>query len=125
MAVAFSPDYQLLASASIDNTVKVWSSINGALKQTLSVQGMINDIEFSNRGTVLETDFRQLGIQFSPNNPSLTIPELLIEDNWISLHGRKVLWLPPVCRPSCSAVRERTVALGHTSGNISLIEFCT
>jgi hypothetical protein len=85
MAVAFSPDYP----ASIDNTVKVWSSINGALKQTLSVQGMINDIEFSNRGTVLETDFRQLGIQFSPNNPSLTIPELLIEDNWISLHGRR------------------------------------
>ncbi|KAL4887992.1 WD40-repeat-containing domain protein [Aspergillus ambiguus] len=124
-AVAFSPNCQLLASCSIDNTIKIWNSVDGALKQSLSVDGIVNDIEFSNQGTVRETDFGKLSIQFSPNNPSLTPPELLIEDNWLSLHGRKVLWLPPLCRPSCSSAKERTIALGHTSGNISLIEVCT
>ncbi|KAJ9273594.1 hypothetical protein DTO212C5_228 [Paecilomyces variotii] len=128
-AVALSPDCQLLASAFTDNTVKIWDSLTGALKQNLSVEGLVTDMEFSNRGTSLGTNFGHLNIQFSPNNCSClaatATAEVLVEDNWISFNGAKVLWLPPARRPSCSAVKERKVALGHTSGGFSLIEFCT
>ncbi|KAJ9267667.1 hypothetical protein DTO195F2_1 [Paecilomyces variotii] len=128
-AVALSPDCQLLASAFTDNTVKIWDSLTGALKQNLSVEGLVTDMEFSNRGTSLGTNFGHLNIQFSPNNCSFlaatATAEVLVEDDWISFNGAKVLWLPPARRPSCSAVKERKVALGHTSGGFSLIEFCT
>ncbi|RHZ61915.1 mitochondrial 37S ribosomal protein uS2m [Aspergillus thermomutatus] len=94
-AVAFSPDCQLLASGSIDNTVKIWDPVTGALKQNLSVEGVVTDMEFSNRGVFLETNLGQLSIQFSPNNctfvVALTTAELLIEDDWISLNGRQLL----------------------------------
>ncbi|EAU29371.1 conserved hypothetical protein [Aspergillus terreus NIH2624] len=128
-AVAFSPGCQLLASGSTDNTVKVWNSADGTLKQDLSVKGVVTDMKFSIDGATLETSLGQLSIESSPSNytfvPTLPTTELSIEDSWISLRGRKVLWLPPTRRPSCSAVKERTVALGHTSGVVSLIEFCT
>ncbi|KAL4958836.1 uncharacterized protein BDV14DRAFT_185841 [Aspergillus stella-maris] len=43
--------------------------------------------------------------------------------DWISVNGREVLWLPPEARPSCSAIKATTLALGHASGRISFIGF--
>lgn len=35
------------------------------------------------------------------------------------------LWLPPEYRPTCSAVGNDTLVLGHASGSISFMEFTT
>lgn len=94
-AVAFSPDGQLLASASADRTVKVWRVADGALLRTLGgFYDTVTSVAFSHNGQWLvagsidryvrvwnvadwslvrgagTTDF-VLGVAFSPNDMEL------------------------------------------------------
>jgi len=48
---------------------------------------------------------------------------LHISNDWVAEDFTKILWLPPKYRPTCEAIRNESVVLGHSSGKISFFKF--
>ncbi|CAI7635358.1 unnamed protein product [Penicillium manginii] len=125
-SVAFSPDGQLLASSSSDKAVRLWSTFTGALRQILMVHGVVTKLQFSQDGTFITTNLGSLNIHSRSmiHAPLRKYLDISIQDRqWICINGEKTLWLPPEFRPTCSEVKEDTLALGHASGRVSFIGF--
>ena len=64
MSVAFSPDGKTLASASWNNTIKLWNMANGKVKTTLKAhQDIVRSMAFSPDGKTLATGSRDKTIK--------------------------------------------------------------
>jgi hypothetical protein len=48
---------------------------------------------------------------------------LFVSNDWVIEGKEKFLWLPPEYRPTCEAVWDRIIVLGHSSGRISILGF--
>ncbi|OQE34671.1 hypothetical protein PENCOP_c016G07939 [Penicillium coprophilum] len=129
-SVVFSSDGRTVASGSVDDTVKLWDTATGAPHQTLESQsGPIRSVALSEDGSYTSTN---LGFLHAPsfcdkitsNSSRAKVEISILKHRWVTLNGEKALWLPPEYRPTCSAIKDSVLALGHASGRISFIGFC-
>lgn len=109
LSVAFSPDGRTLASGSDDHTIKLWDAITGKERQTL--EGHSSQVR---------------SVAFSPDGQTVC-PQVSLANDWVSLGGEKLLWLPSDYRSfSCSATTQGGIlALGCGDGHVVTVGFCT
>jgi hypothetical protein len=126
-AVVFSPDGELVASASKDSTVRVWETATGQRRSVRQHQRPpIFYTAFSSDGRTLRTNKGDipLPLDLIALLPILHIQELpftTVEGEWTLRQTQRFLWLPPEYRDYTAAVCGHMVCLGCISGRVALL----
>lgn len=123
-AVSFHPNYSILASASVDATVKIWDWETGELERTLKGHTKaVTDCDFDSSGKILGMFYPLLFVGVSQVDPATCSQDLfiklwnVIEDytNFATLRGHEhsissVRFLPGGARVASSS-RDSTVRI--------------
>jgi WD40 repeat protein len=137
-SVAWSHDASQLASASHDNTVKIWDPATGQCISTLEIGQAAHYVQFNksishhlhtNAGTfdlrpsASSAVLTATSSNYLPSSPLSIGYGLNSNRTWITYQGRELLWLPHEYVPSCSAISGRVLAIGCPSGRVLTFTF--
>lgn len=131
----FSPDGRMLATTwNTGHTVQLWNSRSCHHEKTFELNDMIRELSFSNDGSVLHTDERDLAISQSESESEsesetadslseYSIPRAFsFGGEWIVCNTKPLVWIPPQYRGSGKAVFGNRVAIESTLKGLVVIE---
>jgi WD40 repeat protein len=147
-SLVFSPNSQVIASGSIDQTTKLWDVGTGAALRSFEHSDWVESINFSPDGLTLASgsydktmklwnaDTGQ-ELQMLESHSAESIQSILgqisqtnnarvsLADRWVTVEGEKLLWLPfEYCQSTCFATEDGTLALGYDDGKVLILNFC-
>lgn len=120
----FSPDGAAVATASTDETVRLWSVTTG--EELVMFRVFTQKLAFTWDGQHLETEEGLLDVSAHVSPPAMSAsasppppPKLELDDPWIRRGGEDVLWLPHEYRGPCWASYDNLLVLGQASGDVT------
>lgn len=126
---AFSPDNRLLVSISRPSTIYLWNVVTGAQEYAVTLDGKLTEVKFSATGPYLETNLGKIYIETWYNHSASSQSGAkmgrlsLIEERWVALNGRRILWLPPEYQVNKVAICNDLIAIPRGSGRVYFIGF--
>jgi WD40 repeat protein len=125
--VVFSSDGQLAASRSNDNKVRLWDVKTGITTQVIEGQPHDELLLIFNSSRLSVDPKKVTGVPFSnalsPQQLRTNSYSLDATGQWVLLAARRVLWIPPGCRPGAFAFRDNRIVIGSGSGRMTFLSF--
>ncbi|KAK3299885.1 WD40-repeat-containing domain protein [Chaetomium fimeti] len=130
--VSFSRDCTLLVSALADGRVGIWECETGLSKGLVETGVVVRRVCFSDDGRYVHTDHGTLDTSSFPldgrpsssfvcSTPPCSSRTVFATSNWVKRDEENLIWVPDEYAASAVAACDGSVAMGHSSGAVSVI----